>query len=1777
MGRARKFLAVFLVFCMVLGVVPADWSAVTAEAAEADGISSGSTYILKSALNQDYVLMPRDSKPGWTYVYLFDKTGSNSQKWVFTYNGSSYSAKNVGTDLTLHYSEGVKDAHVDQNGYDGTDFYKWNLIKVTSGAYSGGYMLEAVKEKDGSKFYLTADKNERGTELYLRERDNENPAKQIWYFEKTDNVSDTSVKREQVLEVSRAYLNQYFVDVQQSDGSNRKSLGGGFWVGAELCEMMLDGYETTGDNMYREAFESSYQDLLDNISERYTFWTGMTHEDWADNPFNDDIMWLVITSVRAYLLFGKGDSGYTDYLEYAKRNFKTVIDRGTLSDGTIRWSHESGRGEGTTSCINGPTVVAACYLAKATGDDSYYETAKKVHAAQRKTMFDANTGRVYDSPSSTVALTYNQGTWLGSCVMLYERYGDREYLDDAVKSMNFAMSDFCDNGIMKWEDAKTGADLPIFRSIFMRYVRKFIVEMNTETDVSETLKWMQRNAKVAYNNRNSKGLIHTPWHWATENDADYGSAGMSGAVSLLVNLPTYESTVNRNAYDRIEAEKFDYVKGIKTENTQDSDGNGQVAGVRREYYTGYANVDFGTKGAAKIELRVSTEKAGGSVEVHLDSPTGTMLGSIELPHTGSWGNYTTVSGDMARITGMHTIYLVFKKSDNEWVCNLNWLKFSEASDKEDGAVAIKSEASNKYFICNDGGNEKISANSENKSSWEQFKLIYNDDKTVSFQSVANKKYVCVVVDDGDTPYLIARSDTIGDWEKFKIESFGGESLQFAIKANANGKYLQVNPDSNDKLVTATGDQVGGAWETFNMETVDGAWIRPSGAISTYQVKYYKQNTDFGQYSEIEQDRYTSNGSIGVNVKAEEKTYAGFHINTSKSNVSGEVLENNQLVLNLYYDRNEYAIQYKGIDGISNADSLTKSYRYGESVTLKEAEKQGYIFEGWYREEEFKNLIVKTSEDMMADLTLYARFVPVPQTDPDDSKKETTYTVEYYKQNEELNGYIKDNDETLTAKVGDTVSPSDKTYEGFLKNESLSQGSGTVLAEGRLVLKVYYDRQKYEIRYTGTDGIGNADELPSEYVFGVELTLKEPSKTGYSFKGWFTDDQYTEKKDSIPAGQTGAIELFAKFEKDDSSGSEEKDTTYVVEYYKQNAARDGYEKEMKDTLTLAANVGDVVTSPDKDYAGYVRNELTSQKNGTIPADGRLVLKVYYDRREYQIHYMDIEGVKNADSLKNSYWYGESVTLENPEIDGYVFEGWYREKEYVNLVVKLNEDTIGDVTLYARFTDLSHTDPGNVGDETTYTVEYYRQSLQTDNYVKAIDDTLTTAAKVGDTVEASKKIYEGFAVNEALSKTSGTVLAGGRLVLRVYYDRCEYEIHYAGTEGISNVGELPSSYIYGTNLTLTEPIKEGYIFEGWYTDEACTDRIDSISAGQTGTVELFAKFKGDEPRPVATTYIVVYYKQNEALNGYVREDDETLVANVGDTVTPAEKTYEGFVKNELMSNESGTVLADGGLVLRVYYDREKYKIQYSGIEGISNAGALLTEYCYGVGVSTLMKPEKSGYDFEGWFADAAYTKKQETISAAQTGTVTLYAKFKKQTSGGNNGSGGNNVIIGDNNNGSGNQNGNGGQGNALRTVSPGDVINTSRFVYKVLTVNGKKGTLLLDAPMKKTYKSLTIPATVKYNDITFSVTSIDKDAFKNNKKLKSIKIGKNVTKIGNKAFYGCKNLKTVNMKGVNLKKVGAKAFIKTNKKLRIKAGSAAKVKKWKKLFKKKMPTTAKIVVG
>ncbi len=96
------------------------------------------------------------------------------------------------------------------------------------------------------------------------------------------------------------------------------------------------------------------------------------------------------------------------------------------------------------------------------------------------------------------------------------------------------------------------------------------------------------------------------------------------------------------------------------------------------------------------------------------------------------------------------------------------------------------------------------------------------------------------------------------------------------------------------------------------------------------------------------------------------------------------------------------------------------------------------------------------------------------------------------------------------------------------------------------------------------------------------------------------------------------------------------------------------------------------------------------------------------------------------------------------------------------------------------------------------------------------------------------------------------------------------------------------------------------------------------------------------------------------------------------------------------------------------------------------------------------------------------------------------------------------------------------------------------YKVTKSAAKGGTVMVTKATTKTRKTILVPNTVKIKGYTFRVTKIGKKAFQNNKKLRTVTIGKEVVTIESRAFYKAKALRKITIKSGKLKTVKKKAF-------------------------------------
>ena len=129
--------------------------------------------------------------------------------------------------------------------------------------------------------------------------------------------------------------------------------------------------------------------------------------------------------------------------------------------------------------------------------------------------------------------------------------------------------------------------------------------------------------------------------------------------------------------------------------------------------------------------------------------------------------------------------------------------------------------------------------------------------------------------------------------------------------------------------------------------------------------------------------------------------------------------------------------------------------------------------------------------------------------------------------------------------------------------------------------------------------------------------------------------------------------------------------------------------------------------------------------------------------------------------------------------------------------------------------------------------------------------------------------------------------------------------------------------------------------------------------------------------------------------------------------------------------------------------------------------------------------------------------------------------------------------------------------------GQQIKDKKYIYKVTKAGNKNalGELSVTGLKKTSLKVVKIAAKVTIGGISYKVTYVDKKAFKNNKKITKVFIGKNVQSIGVNAFRGCKKLSAVSINSTVLKTIGKNAFYncKKLKKVIIKSSKLTKIGK------------------
>lgn len=390
----------------------------------------------------------------------------------------------------------------------------------------------------------------------------------------------------------------------------------------------------------------------------------------------------------------------------------------------------------------------------------------------------------------------------------------------------------------------------------------------------------------------------------------------------------------------------------------------------------------------------------------------------------------------------------------------------------------------------------------------------------------------------------------------------------------------------------------------------------------------------------------------------------------------------------------------------------------------------------------------------ADATFEAQFA---------NNTDTKYTVNVY--NMDTTGNYPATPDSTYQGAGETNSTADITAdavaaEGFSLDSAKSTLTGTIAADGSLVLSIYYSRNQYTITYA------NTDLEPDTYYYGATVSARTPEKAGYAFQGW-----EEEVPSTMPAQN---ITLTAKWNENPADY-----TDYDIAVAAANAkkAEANYDKTYTEASRKALDAALAVDVSGKKLSEQgVVDAQTAAINAAVKGLEKMTYNAtfYVDGEEYRVVPTKV---------------GEQIVApEAPSKQGYTFTGWTPEVGTMG---------IEDVSFNAQFS----------AGEVSYKVETYVMDV---NGAYGAADVKVVPATTGAAVSVDPEAREGFTV-AADSVLSGTVAADSSLVLKVYYSRNQYKLTVDGAE---------SMVYYGAELNIAEPTKDHYTFAGWNVEVPAT---------------------------------------------------------------------------------------------------------------------------------------------------------------------------------------------------------------------------------------------------------------------------------------------------------------------------------------------------------------------
>ena len=586
-------------------------------------------------------------------------------------------------------------------------------------------------------------------------------------------------------------------------------------------------------------------------------------------------------------------------------------------------------------------------------------------------------------------------------------------------------------------------------------------------------------------------------------------------------------------------------------------------------------------------------------------------------------------------------------------------------------------------------------------------------------------------------------------------------------------------------------------------------------------------------------------------------------------------------------KNSYTVMFNANGGTGNMGDMTFTYGAAQNLSANTFTRTGYTFDGWATdlkttEKVYEDCasVINLSKENGGRVTLYAVW------------KANTYTIAY-----EGNGV---NIASESGTFGSAITLKDPTRPGFIflgwyigsNTETLYRGSVSV---GMLASAAGVENQNGETitliaKWQAAEGaltvtIVHADE--SQQTIGV-TSGKHLSKAEINVpKGY----DYTYATYHIGSAQ-GAVFDFGQEINNDM-------TLYVAkaEHITYNITlKYGYDEK---TVTLKVEYGQPLDSADGwvetpvrvgyTFGGWYNGE-TRMTGGSI-VTGALTLTATWNAINYTVTFNPNGG--SGEQKTQTYHYGDAVALISaPVRDGYTFEGWYYNGA---LWVSGTAMPAENITLVAMWELKSYTVSFSAGDGATavagQTIYFGLQATKPTDPVRSgyvfggwllngskydfgtsVRDNITLTAKwlprtysidyvLGGGVNASSNpasyniksgtivladptregfIFLGWYDAEQNGNRVTEIKAGstGRITLYARWQANTYTVDFVLNGGtMKNTEQI---VVAGGTVAFEEPTRENYLFMGWFTDAACTQRYD-FSTPVTGDLTLYAKWR------------------------------------------------------------------------------------------------------------------------------------------------------------------------------------------------------------------------------------------------------------------------------------------------------------------------------------------------